>query len=191
MTIFEYVSVMASIILALGVARLLTGVATRLVAERAPRTYWVHYSWLVTLGLLHIQVWWALWFRYNVPALHFSQFAYILAVPATLFIAAFVLLPGSFPQDAESHFYRVRRPFFAVVFLGALSAAIGPFFHARAIPFRMLDIPTILRVVEIAALGLPVLGFLSSDRRVHAVLAVAYLSFAILSFFVPQFPEGR
>ena len=183
MTIFEYVSVMASIILALGVAQLLTGLGRLPVSESRPRTYWVHYSWLVILGLLHVQVWWSLWFRYNVPTLHFSQFVYILAGPATLFISAFILLPGAFPQDAESHFYRVRRPFFALVFLGVLWAAIGPFFHELAIP-------TILRTAEFLALGLPVLGFLSSNRRLHSAISVAYLAFVVVSFFVPEFPEG-
>ncbi len=183
MTIFEYVSVMASIILALGVAQLLTGLGRLLVTETRPRLYWVHSSWLVTLGLAHIQVWWQLWFRYNVPTLHFSQFVYVLSSPATLFLGVFLLLPGDFPPDAEPHFYRVRRSFFAVAFLGVLLAAIGPWFHELAVP-------TGVRVAELLALGSLVLGFLSADRRLHSALAVAFLAIAVVTLFVPQFPEG-
>jgi hypothetical protein len=183
MTIFEYVSVMASIILALGIAQLLTGLGRLLVSESRRRPYWVHSSWLVTLALAHVQVWWQLWFRYNVPTLRFSQFVFVLAGPATRFLAAFVLMPGGFPQDAESHFYRVRRPFFAVVFLAVLSSALGPFFHD-------LVLPAGIRAAELLALGLAALGFLSSDRRLHCALAVASLAFAGVSLFVPQIDRG-
>ena len=55
MTFFEYISVMVSVILALGIARLLGGLGELLVRRASKRTYWVHSLWMLLYSLLHIR----------------------------------------------------------------------------------------------------------------------------------------
>ncbi|MDX1396448.1 MAG: hypothetical protein R3195_18850 [Gemmatimonadota bacterium] len=47
MTFFEYISVMVSVLLALGIARMLGGLGAPLVHRRAKSTYRVHTLWIV------------------------------------------------------------------------------------------------------------------------------------------------
>ncbi len=48
---FEYLSVLISIILALGMTRVLAGVGEMLQARSRHRIYWVHVIWIVNLFL--------------------------------------------------------------------------------------------------------------------------------------------
>ena len=55
---FEYLSVLISIILALGMTRVLGGVGEMLQARSRHRVYWVHAVWIVNLFLYLVIAWW-------------------------------------------------------------------------------------------------------------------------------------
>src|SRR3954468_4656556 len=55
---FEYLSVLISIILALGMTRVLGGVGEMLQARSRHRIYWVHIIWIVNLFLYLVIAWW-------------------------------------------------------------------------------------------------------------------------------------
>ena len=55
---FEYLSVLISIILALGMTRVLAGVGERLQARSQRRVYWVQAVWIVNLFLYLVIAWW-------------------------------------------------------------------------------------------------------------------------------------
>ena len=180
MTIFEFLMVLVSVILALGLAQLLTGAGQRVVLGGQIRPWWVHSVWLVILGLVHVQLWWGLWFRFNAPDFGFSflHFAYLLTGPAILFLSVYILLPGSHPDDAEAHFFRVRRPFYFLSLVTALWAMAGPFIYERAVPIGF-------RVIQAALVALALLGLASSKRQVHSAIAPVYLGLLVV-FFVIQ-----
>src|SRR6266513_1628664 len=58
MNAFEYLSVLISIILALGMTRALAGVSEMLQARSHRRLYWVHAIWIVNLFLYLVIAWW-------------------------------------------------------------------------------------------------------------------------------------
>ena len=58
MNAFEYLSVLISIILALGMTRVLAGVGEMLQARSRSRIYWVHILWVVNLFLYLVVAWW-------------------------------------------------------------------------------------------------------------------------------------
>jgi hypothetical protein len=58
MSAFEYLSVLISIILALGMTRVLGGVGEMLQARSRRRIYWVHAIWIVNLFLYLVVAWW-------------------------------------------------------------------------------------------------------------------------------------
>ena len=51
MTLFEYLTVAVSIVLALGVVRLIEGLGP---ASEATRRYWVHFVYVVLFVLMHL-----------------------------------------------------------------------------------------------------------------------------------------
>ena len=55
---FSYLSVLISIILALGMTRVLAGVGEMLQARSRRRLYWVHAVWVVNLFLYLVVAWW-------------------------------------------------------------------------------------------------------------------------------------
>ena len=54
---FEYLSVLISIIIALGMTRVLAGVGEMLQARRHRRIYWVHVVWIVNLFVCLVVTW--------------------------------------------------------------------------------------------------------------------------------------
>ncbi len=57
MNAFEYLSVLISIILALGMTRVLTGVGEMLQARMHRRIYWVHVIWIANLFIYLVMAW--------------------------------------------------------------------------------------------------------------------------------------
>ena len=55
---FEYLSVLISIILALGMTRVLAGVGEMLQALSRRRVYWVHAIWIINVFLYLVVAWW-------------------------------------------------------------------------------------------------------------------------------------
>ena len=59
MSTFEFISVLLSIVVGLGLTRLLSGVGRALEMRRKLRFYWVQGVWILNLGLLFVSFWWA------------------------------------------------------------------------------------------------------------------------------------
>jgi hypothetical protein len=96
--------VLVSIVLALGVAQLLSG-ASEFV--RSSRVYLGHSFWVLALFLVHVQLWWAMWDLHDRASWTFLTFLYLLLGPTLLFFATNLLLPRTATEsmDWESHFF--------------------------------------------------------------------------------------
>ena len=81
MTIFEYVMVIISIILGLGIAQLLRGFSK--IARSETRDHGLT-LWAVLLFVLHLQVWWALWDVRETADWTQFKFYFIVLIPCTL-----------------------------------------------------------------------------------------------------------
>ena len=117
MSTFEYMSVMHSIVLALGIARVLGGIAGVARDWRQLETKWFFLGWLALLLLLHLGWWFGLWIRFGeVSDINLWTFFFWFLIPASLYIASRLLIPefhqGSTP-DLAQRFDEVRMPFFA------------------------------------------------------------------------------
>jgi hypothetical protein len=71
---FEYLSVLISIILALGMTRVLAGVGEMLQARSRRHIYWVHAIWIVNLFLYLVIAWWIFCRRsFEIPGVNHSD----------------------------------------------------------------------------------------------------------------------
>ena len=111
MSIFEYLMVMISVVLALALAQLLRG-ATDIFTN--PNRYWVHSIWVLTLILAIIQLWWGFWDFNKFSNWTFVSFLYVLSIPIVVFVAAYLLIPANRSADSDwhDHFFAVRQSFF-------------------------------------------------------------------------------
>ena len=58
MTVFEYLMVMTSIVLAVTLTQLLRGLTD---TWRSPTRHTPHVAWIIVLSFMTVQMWWAFW----------------------------------------------------------------------------------------------------------------------------------
>src|SRR5467141_5098277 len=113
---FEYLSVLISIILALGMTRVLAGVGEMLQARSRRRIYWVHALWIVNLFLYLVVAWWIFYRWRNQQPWTFFLFLFVLISPTILYLASLLLFPREGDVDLaveyKTHHYANRRAFF-------------------------------------------------------------------------------
>src|SRR6266403_233087 len=105
MNAFEYLSVLISIILALGMTRVLGGVGEMLQARSHRRIYWVHAIWIINLFLYLVIAWW-IFYRWRNQQ------------PSILYLASLLLFPREIDVDRtidyKTHYYANHRAFFVL-----------------------------------------------------------------------------
>jgi hypothetical protein len=181
-TLFEYLSVAASIVLALGVGRLISSIRSVFSPNRRD---WLHASFVVLLVLLHLFQWWRLWPLHDVSTWNFLQFLIVIGSPICLYFAAQVLV-SDFPAGVESwqdHFADAHRWFFAAI-------ACNVFFGILRVLFVLdLEAQPLLMASYLAG---PIAGCLLSNRAALAAVGVlAWVQTAYLihrSFVAGPYP---
>jgi hypothetical protein len=127
MTPFEYVSVLISIILGLGLTQIVSGVADIIQHWKRVRLYWPHLLWITFVFFLHIQEWWVLYDLRTHSEWKLHTFLFIILYPINLFILAKILFPSigidSQTNYKEFYFENFRKFFVWAVILIALSLA--------------------------------------------------------------------
>ncbi|HZR05044.1 MAG TPA: hypothetical protein VFA61_04375 [Candidatus Udaeobacter sp.] len=116
MAAFEYLSVLISIILALGMTRVLGGVGEMPQARSHRRIYRVHAIWIINLFLYLVIAWWIFYrWRYQEPW-RFLLFVFVLISPTLLYLASLLLFPREGDIDSaidyKTHYYANHRAFF-------------------------------------------------------------------------------
>jgi hypothetical protein len=118
MNAFEYLSVLISIVLALGMTRVLAGVGEMLQARTRERVYWVHLVWIVNLFLYLVLAWWIFYRWRNQEPWTFFLFIFVLISPTILFLASLLLFPPESALDElvdyKKHYYANHRAFFTI-----------------------------------------------------------------------------
>ena len=113
---FEYLSVLISIILALGTTRVLGGVGEMLQARSLRRLYWVHTIWIINMFLYLLIAWWIFYRWRNQQPWTFLLFVFVLISPTILYLASLLLFPRESDSDLaidyKTHYYANHRAFF-------------------------------------------------------------------------------
>ena len=167
MTLFEFILVMVTLILAIGVTQLLQGVAAIVHDRGELEIAWVPLVWAAYLFLLSAAHWWSLWDMRGANW-NFPVFFLTLLAPTLLFLAVSLLVSGGLQTSSESMargFLRIRAPFFTVLVVFSLlvtwdGAVLGvePVWNS-------------LRAFQVALLPLFVVGLASSRWRIQQVVA--------------------
>ena len=117
MEAFNYLTVMVSIVVGIGLTQLLAGIGNFVQIRRRVRFYWLHTGWVLLLIVLHLHMWWSLWVLRLVTEWTYGTFAYVLLGPALLVIASHVIIPELIGEriDVERHYYDTHRIFFSLL----------------------------------------------------------------------------
>jgi hypothetical protein len=118
MDAFSYLSVLLSIILGLAITQVLQGVGLLLQGRERVRWHWPSMLWMVSLLIIYVQSWWAMFGLRHITAWSFGAFAVVLL--QTIFeylLAALLMPPAAAEVDLRAHYFAQRRPFFATLVL--------------------------------------------------------------------------
>lgn len=118
MTPFEYLAVLISIVLGLGVTELLAGVQRLAHARERLRIHWLPFAWTALIFVALVQWWWAAFGLRGQAEWNFFSFLLILLVPVLLYLAAALVLPPDQKDgeyDLREHYFGIHRLLFIVI----------------------------------------------------------------------------
>lgn len=182
MSIFEFVTVMVSMILALCLGHLLRSASYLAKTDREITYYLPYVLWSLVLFLSVINHWWSLWDLRDVNW-DYGAFLYILVAPILITFATGLLSPtrsNTRAIDLQAHYSRTRRVFSAV--LAAYAGVMwfdGPLFAGQAV-FGTVGL---LHVPVIAADLVPAV---SGSRRANAIAASIVIAI-LLSIMIVRY----
>lgn len=181
MTPFEYVTVLISIILGLGITQIVTGVADLVHQQERVKIYWPHLLWVVIIFVLHIQEWWATFELRQFDSWRLPTFLLVVLYPINLFILARLLFPLGISTeeiDLKEFYYQNFKKIFGWAIILPLLSLINNVFligHAFREEVIQLLVPFIL---------LAMIRQKTQRETLHKILAVLFLSLLIVSMIV-------
>jgi len=186
MEMFEYVAVLTSIVIGLGITQLLQGF-TRLIQHREQgKVYWVHLSWVIYMFLTTVFWWW--WeFRLGIVAeWTFTLYMFVILYAVLIYLLCAFLFPTNFSDydGPKGYFYSKRTWFFGLLVLVNLVDLCDTLLKGSAY-FASLGseylLVTIMKIVLAAA------AMFSKNEKYHAAVAIAFLlhqlSWALRPFY--------
>src|SRR5215213_8146784 len=166
----EYLSVLVSIIVGLGMSQVLSGIANLLVDRKRVRFYWVWAVAVVMVFLANVQFWWGTFSVGEAVAGNFFSFVFFLLTPIALYLSAVVLVPdfeGEGDIDLRRHFFANRALYFG--FLAAVPVLSG----TRSVLISGDPLLSPERPFEATFVVLLASGALVANERFQKILAVA------------------
>lgn len=169
MNLFEFLLIVVSILLGLGITELLSGVA-RILRGELPAGR-LHTLWILIVFLVQAQLAWGLWLLRSLEEWRYPEFLLLLTGPIVLYMASAVLFPATVQSgNLDAHLMQRRRAFFLLMLAYVCFTALFEIFLLHG---DLELVPTVLRLVGaslFAALAI------SRSRRLHWVLALAVLA---------------
>lgn len=136
MEAFDYLSVLVSIVLGLGITQVLSGFGTWLTERDSVRLYPPAVIWAFSLLLIHVQTWWSMhglryWHDWN-----FLQFSLVLAQPIVLYLLSVLVLPstGRTDPDLRKNYLKNQPWFFGFFLLLLLISLVKDLARQGALP---------------------------------------------------------
>ena len=179
---FAYLSGMTSIILALGITRIFTGIGTTLEKQKTIHIYWPHLLWALNLFLFISLEWWILFRWQDFERWNFFIFLFLLLSPGVSFLLAVLLFPGTIQDtDFKQHFFKNRRWFFvAAALLPPLDAADTLLKGYAHFQDQGVIYPVFLSIV----FAMTVLGAIWKNELYHKIFAVFFLVYILGFIFI-------
>jgi|JI10StandDraft_1071094.scaffolds.fasta_scaffold489590_2 uncharacterized membrane protein len=176
MDAFNYLSVLVSIILGLGITQLLSSVARAVEHRDTGSLYLPSIAWFLVLLLCHIQTWWSFFGLSTHKNWHFIEFLFVLIQPIGLYLLSVLVLPSESAanKDQKSWYGAQRRAFFYLLALFIL------FSLSRDIVFFGRLPQTANAVFQVVLFLGAIVAALNANERLHQSFALVSLGAFVL-----------
>ena len=185
MSLFEFLMVLVSIIIGLGLAELLTGVARQIRYRRTTKGYWVHSALVTVLFLAFLQAWWEIWGLRGVEEWTFLGLLLMLTGPIGFFLLAHLVFPE--PVDGVDLREYYHGDAGLVWWLAALTVILATVFRPIVFGQNLFSATNATSFVIVA-----ICVTLGSSQRpaLHAILVPSLLLLLLLDVFQWSFSIG-
>ena len=187
MSSFEYVMVIVSIIMGLGITSLLRGMVHTLRAETGWKPSILHSLWVANMLVLHVGLWSVRWSGETQEEWSFMLLMAFLFLPILYYAMAELLFPRTDQSiDLSDYFLANRKIFFGSQVLNMIASTVGPFiFYGGENPVGDLSGPEIFRfVMPVVLAGVHVSMVFTENKRIHSLWAAANLVLFTMVFAV-------
>lgn len=179
MDYFNYVMVLSSVIIGLGITHLLQGIAGIVQHPGREKIYWVHLVWVAAIFLRAI-FWW--WFQFRLSETEqwsFVLYFFVLLYAVFIYLTCALLFPRDLAdyQGFKDYFYARKAWFFAVNLAGiavdVTDTLLKGFDHLRGLGPSYPVLMAVLATLFALAIRI-------RNERFHAIFAVGSLSYLLL-----------
>ena len=179
MEMFNYVMVLASVIIGLGVTHLLTGVAGIIQHPARAKVYWVHLLWVAATFLRAIFWWWFEFRLSNIAEWTFALYLFVLAYAFLIYLWCALLFPrdlAGYPSFKD-YFYSRRRWFFELALAGQAVDVADTLLKGTGY-FWSLGPAYSISIVVVSALLL--IAMVTRNERFHAAFGIAAVTWLLI-----------
>lgn len=114
---YGHIRILVSLILGLGITRVLSGLSRRIQAPQRTEGMVAQLVWAAIILLAALHFWWWEFALRTVPVWHFGIYLFVLGYASLHFLMATLLFPDALPDHAESEsFFMKRRAWFYSLF---------------------------------------------------------------------------
>lgn len=180
---FEYVSILISIILGLGITQLLSAFSDLLYHYRKVKFYWPHTIWLVFILFLNIQDWFITFklkdkMEWNLPALLF-----VLLYPIALFVITKMILPTNESEERYNMRSFYFRQYNITFLMMAVSALLSLLFNVFLLNKNYIEqLPVVMLFIAMLLISYKKIN----SEMVHQIVAITIGMGALISVIVAQ-----
>ncbi|MEM7504043.1 MAG: hypothetical protein AAF417_18515 [Pseudomonadota bacterium] len=179
MSRFEYLSVLISIVIALGISEIT--IAWGRVFQQRVRTniYWLHAFWSLFSLFLLIQAWWGFWRYRTVEAWSLGGLTMAISVVVVLSFSALMLVPrpsGDGNIDSRVIYFQNAPKFFG---FGACFVFLVTTMDVLLLGSELLHVENLFRSIGFSS---ALLMIFAKNETVHAAFAI--VSIALLAGFL-------
>jgi len=183
MSPFEYVIVLFSIIIGLGITLVLTGIAQLIREEQRVKLFWPYLIWIGLVFVMHIHEWWITYQLKSTVSWKLPTFLCIILYPILLFILANLLFPAFWEKhnrDMKQFYFIIYQKFFGCAILLVVLSVLQNVF--------LSNFPLSEQFVHLIVLVTLVIMLITKPTSVlaHTVVAIFLLLLLVASLIVER-----
>jgi len=173
MGVFEYLSVLLSVIVGLGVTHILAGLSKMIHHRKTFTVFWPHVLWAFNILIMIVIIWWGMFWWNGLENWSFFRFLLLLLYGIMLFFAAALLFPWDLANDFDfdRYFFETRPWFFSVLTAIWLIDIPETVLKSES---GLRDLPQAYFVLVGTQLAFGVTGIFWSNRTFHKFAAIQW-----------------
>jgi hypothetical protein len=184
---FNYIEALQLLIVAIGIAKIIEGLAWLLEHRHTCRTYWVHTGAAILVGVLQFQYAWTSFYDYSIARWSFGDFLLQCGTPVSYLFVSALLFPASRAKNCDfRQTYGTHIQLIAVLLIlcQVINSTLDFRFHPSEAHHLAQHIVRATVAVVLSGLFSPFPRFARVHEMIFGLMLIALLAFCL--FLTPS-----